>query len=216
MTDQPTILEAMYESILDGDQDAAHELAQRALQEGMDPLVAVEEGFALGLRRAGELWDEGEFFLPELVTAAGAMKAAMSVLQPALGAASDQTVGRVVLGTVQGDIHDIGKTLVGTLLSANGFEVSDEGADVSIEQFVGRAREIDADLVCASALLTTTMTVQSDLVGALREAGLRARVIVGGAPVSQQWAEQIGADGYADSAVSAVEVAKGLIHDADS
>jgi len=117
----------------------------------------------------------------------------------------------VVIGTVQGDIHDIGKTLVGTLLSANGFAVSDEGGDVPVARFVERAKEIDADLVCASALLTTTMTVQQELVTALKEAGLRAQVMVGGAPVSAEWADQIGAAGFADNAVAAVEVAQKLV-----
>ena len=165
-----------------------------------------------GIREAGRLWEEGEYFLPELVTSAQAMKAAMALLQPVLGSeASEQARGKVVIGTVQGDIHDIGKTLVGTLLSANGFEVSDEGADVPVERFVERAREINADLVCASALLTTTMTMQQKLVQAIREAGLPAKVMIGGAPVTAEWAEQIQADGHADNAVAAVDTALKLV-----
>jgi trimethylamine corrinoid protein len=208
MTERDDLLAAMRQAVLDGDETASAELASQAQGAGIEPLDAIEEGFVPGIRRAGELWEEGEYFLPELVTSAQAMQAAMAVLRPALKqSASGSSRGRVVIGTVHGDIHDIGKTLVGTLLSANGFEVSDEGADVPVERFVERAREVDADLVGASALLTTTMTVQRDLVAALKDAGLRARVLVGGAPVTREWMEQIGADGFADSAVGAVEEA---------
>jgi methanogenic corrinoid protein MtbC1 len=140
------------------------------------------------------------------------MKAAMAVLQPALARdGAGHEVGRVVIGTVQGDIHDIGKSLVATMLSANGFVVADEGSGVSVARFVERAREIDADLVCASALLTTTMGQQRLLVEAVRAAGLRARVMVGGAPVTHAWAERIGADGHADNAIGAVLVARRLV-----
>ena len=212
MTDTSEVLEGLRQAVLDGDDQAAVRLALAAIDGGLAPLAAVEQGLVPGIRKAGELWEEGEFFLPELVSAAQAMKAAMDVLQPALAAGGGaRTVGRVVIGTVEGDIHDIGKTLVGTMLSANGFSVSDEGADVAVERFVTRAREVDADLVCASALLTTTMAVQRDLVDAVRRAGLRARVMVGGAPASEEWARRIGADGYADNAVAAVAVARRLV-----
>ena len=215
MTWRKEMFEAMRQSVLDGDEGTAARLASDALQAGPGALEIVEQGFVPGIRRAGELWEEGEFFLPELVTAAQAMKAAMAVLKPALARGSGEpSAGRVVIGTVRGDIHDIGKTLVGTLLAANGFEVCDEGSDVPVERFVQRARELDADLVCASALLTTTMTVQKELVDALRHSGLRARVMVGGAPVGPGWVEEIGAHGFADSAVAAVEVAQGLVRDA--
>ncbi len=203
---------AMYESILDGDEDAAAELAAEALASGVAALTAIDEGFTPGIREAGRLFEEGEFFLPELVTAAQAMKAAMAVLRPALGAGSaGRSLGRVVIGTVPGDIHDIGKTLVGALLSAHGFEVHDEGVDVAIERFVDRARELDADLVCASALLTTTMAAQRRLVAAVRGAGLRANVLVGGAPVTAAWAAEIGADGFADNAAAAVDLARRVV-----
>ena len=211
--DHAEMLAAMQQAVLDGDEATAKQLARDALKQGIAPLTAIDEGCVPGIRRAGQLWEDGDYFLPELVTSAQAMKATMAILQPALAAAQQdlQSAGRVVIGTVQGDIHDIGKTLVGTMLSANGFEVSDEGADVSVERFVDRARELDADLVCASALLTTTMVVQRELVARLEQAGLRARVLVGGAPVSREWAEQIGAAGFADSAVAAVEVARELL-----
>ena len=140
------------------------------------------------------------------------MKRAMAVLNPALAVGeASATLGKVVIGTVQGDIHDIGKTLVATLLAANGFTVIDEGADVPVERFVARAREVGADLVCASALLTTTMTRQKELADALNAEGLAGRLMVGGAPVTPQWAEQIGAAGHADNAVAAVDMARRLV-----
>lgn len=203
---------AMTEAVLEGEAEAAAQLAAEALAAGMTPLAAVEEGFVPGIRKAGELWEEGEYFLPELVMAAEALKAAMAVLQPELAKTGAQRgLGSVVIGTVQGDIHDIGKSLVATLLAANGFVVEDLGHDVSVERFVEAARAADADLVCASALLTTTMTVQRELVRGVRDAGLPARILVGGAPVTATWAQQIGADGYAESAVAAVAVARGLV-----
>ncbi|HNX51020.1 MAG TPA: cobalamin-dependent protein [Thermoanaerobaculaceae bacterium] len=205
------ILAGLRQAVLDCDDDRAAALAKVALDCAVPALEAIDGGLVQGIQEAGRRWDEGEFFLPELVGAAGAMKAAMTVLQPALAGGASRELGRVVIGTVQGDIHDIGKSLVGTLLAANGFAVSDEGADVPVERFVARAREVDADLVCASALLTTTMVQQRALVEALRAAGLRARVMVGGAPVTPSWATQIGADGFADNAVAAVAVARGLV-----
>ena len=212
MTDNSSLYAQMKQAVLDGNEDEAARLARQALDDGVLPLEAIDQGFVAGIREAGKLWEEGEYFLPELVTSAQAMKAAMALMQPALeGGTSDQVLGKVVIGTVKGDIHDIGKTLVGTLMSANGFEVYDEGADVPVEKFVERAKEIDADLVCASALLTTTMTMQGKLVQAIRDAGLSTKVMVGGAPVTAQWAEQIKADGYADNAVAAVDIAHKLV-----
>ncbi len=206
------LLTALYESILDGDEDTAADLARDALGSGMAALTAIDQGCTPGIREAGRLFEEGEFFLPELVTAAQAMKAAMAVLQPSLEtAAARRSHGRVVIGTAPGDIHDIGKTLVGALLSAHGFEVEDVGVDVAIERFVDRARELDADLVCASALLTTTMAAQRQLVAAIRDAGLKARVLVGGAPVTAAWAAEIGADGCADNAAAAVDLARKVV-----
>ena len=211
MTDRERLLAALHRTVLNGDEGEAGRLAAEALAVGMEPLDAIEHGLVPGLREAGRLWEEGEFFLPELVTAAQAMKAAMAILHPALGASRAATLGRVVIGTVEGDIHDIGKTLVATMLGASGFTVSDEGAGVPATRFVARAREIDADLVCASALLTTTMPRQRELVAAIRQAGLRARVMVGGAPVSRVWADAIGADGFADNALAAVTLARQLV-----
>jgi len=212
MADREAVLSNLSSAVLQGDEGRAAALAAEALASGIAALEAVEQGLVPGIRRAGALWEEGEYFLPELVTAAQAMKAAMAVLQPELTrTGAGHEIGRVVIGTVAGDIHDIGKTLVATMLSANGFAVADEGAGVSVARFVERARELDADLVCASALLTTTMGQQKLLVEAVRAAGLRARVMVGGAPVTQGWAEKIGADGHADNAIGAVLVARRLV-----
>lgn len=212
MSQKTELLEGLGRAVLDGDDEAAAGGARAALSAGLAPLETIEQGLVPGIRKAGELWEEGEYFLPELVSSAQAMKAAMEVLQPLLtSAGGGREIGRVVIGTVHGDIHDIGKTLVGTLLAANGFTVSDEGADVPVERFVARAKELNADLVCASALLTTTMAQQRALVAALKQEGLRARVMVGGAPASQEWAREIGADGFADNAVAAVAVARSLV-----
>jgi corrinoid protein of di/trimethylamine methyltransferase len=210
MTDD--LLQDLRRAVLDGDEDAAAALARRALDSGLPALTAIEDGLAPGIREAGRLFEEGEYFLPELVTAAQAMKAAMAVLEPVLAQEGGvRSLGQVVIGTVEGDIHDIGKTLVATMFSAAGFRVADEGAGVPAARFVARAQELDADLVCASALLTTTMPRQRELVTAVRAAGLKARVMVGGAPVTRSWAEKIGADGFADNAAAAVTEARALV-----
>lgn len=201
--------------ILEGRTAAAVKLARAALARGDDPVELVERAFAPGLRQAGELWDEGSYFLPELMRSAEAMKAVLEVARPAMQESASATVAKstAVIGTVRGDIHDIGKTLVGALLSASGFTVVDLGADVAIDRFVEAAGAEDAQLICASALLTTTMVVQRELIEHLRIHGIRDRylVLVGGAPVSQQWADAIGADGYAPDAPGAVKVAESLL-----
>ena len=211
MIESEALFAALQRAVLAGDDTTAGHLASQAIGSGIGALEAIEHGLVPGIREAGRLWEEGEFFLPELVTAAQAMKAAMTILQPALGDSGSSTLGRVVIGTVEGDIHDIGKTLVATMLSASGFAVSDEGSGVPVERFLARARELGADLVCASALLTTTMPKQRELVEAVRGAALPARVMVGGAPVTKAWAESIGADGFADNALEAVAVARTLV-----
>ena len=204
---------AMQQAVVDGDVELARSLAETVVAERADLLAAIENGFAAGIHRVGELWDDGEYFLPELVQGAEAMKAAMAILQPALSANQEmRTGGRVVIGTVEGDLHDIGKGLVGTLLTANGFEVYDLGANVSIERFLEKAEEVDADIIGASALLTTTMAVQVRLVEAVRDStDSRTRhVMLGGAPTSRAWAEKIGAV-HGENAMHAVTVARELL-----
>ncbi len=204
------------EAIVEGDVERAVELAENLVAGDANLVAAVEDGFGAGIRKVGDLWEEGEYFLPELVQGAEAMKAAMAIIQPALSEqqAGHRSRGRVVIGTVAGDLHDIGKSLVGTLLSANGFEVHDLGSDVPLAAFVDKAREVDAGIVAASALLTTTMGAQEQLVTALEQAQLpsRPRVLVGGAPTSPAWAEKIGAT-HAENAMRAVSAAEELIPD---
>ncbi len=209
------LLAAMRQSVIDGDAAGATGLAQQALDAGVDPLVAIDDGYVPGLRYVGDQFAAGEMFLPEMMLAARAMQQAVKVLEPEMARRSTQrrVLGRVVIGTVQGDIHEIGKNLVAMMLQASGFEVHDLGVDVPVERFAEKAREVDADVVGVSALLTTTMTGQRAVVQALRDAGLhpRVRIMVGGAPVTRGWAEEIGADGYSEDAVGAVALARQLV-----
>jgi trimethylamine corrinoid protein len=206
--------EACRKAILEGDKEGAETLARRFLEEGADPLEIIADGFVPGLKEVGRLWEEGEVFLPELVVSAEAMKSAAALLKPAIekGGGERKTKGRVVIGTIEGDIHDIGKTLVATLLSANGYETRDLGVDVPVAKFVEEAEAFGANFICISTLLTTTMTGQKRVIDLLLEKSLRDkyRVLVGGSPVSEKWAGEIGADGYAADAVSAVELADSL------
>jgi trimethylamine corrinoid protein len=209
------LLKAMAQSILDGDEEAAAALARQALEQGMAPLEAINDGYVVGISQVGEEFSAGLAYLPDLVVAGAAMKAAMAVLEPELARseAAREPLGVVVLATVEGDVHDIGKNIVGTMLSASGFKVYDLGADVPITRIVEKAREVGADIVAASALLTTTMAKQEDVVEAIKEAGLRDRVkiMVGGAPVTQDWVDRIEADGFSEDAVGAVKLAKRLV-----
>jgi corrinoid protein of di/trimethylamine methyltransferase len=207
-------LEAMSQAIIDGSVDEARKLAHEALDEDVDPMEAIEQGFTPGMQIVGDGFAKGELFIPDLVMSGEAMKAAIEVLEPALQQQDQQrrVLGKVVVGTVAGDIHEIGKTLVATMLSANGFEVHDLGVDVPPSSFVKAVRETGSNLVGLSALLTTTLINQEVTIQALEEAGLReqVKVVVGGVPANDDWAEEIGADAYADNATDAVEVFKQL------
>jgi corrinoid protein of di/trimethylamine methyltransferase len=209
------LFKQMAQAVIDGDDDEATALAQQAVDQGVDPLESINKGFTVGMDEVGELYASGEYFLPDLILGGEAMKAALAVLEPALKASgqSRDVLGTVVLGTVKGDIHEIGKSLVGSMLSANGFDVFDLGIDIEAGEFVDKAREHKADIVALSALLTTTMLHQRDVIEHLAEAGLRDRVkvLVGGSPVTQGWADDIGADGFAEDAAGAVVVAKKLM-----
>jgi corrinoid protein of di/trimethylamine methyltransferase len=207
------ILGKLTQAVIDGEPEDAEELAKQALEGGLDPLTCINEGLTPGINRVGELFSSGEYFLPDLIIGGEAMKAALAILEPALvGSQERDVLGRVVLGTVKGDMHEIGKTLVGTMLTAHGFHVTDIGIDKPAADFVAAVKENNATLVGASALLTTTMPEQQNIIEELREAGLRDRVkvMVGGAPITQSWAEKIGADGYAEDAIAAVALAKKL------
>ena len=208
------LFQAMAQSIIGGEEEDAVELARLSIKQGIDPLDAINQGYIIGVNHVGEAFSCGDAFLPELVMAGEAMKAAVEVLEPELEkrGTKREILGKVVLGTVEGDIHDIGKTLVGTMMSAAGFEVYDLGVDVPICTMVEKAREIGADIVAISALLTTTMVKQRDVIKALDDLGLgQVKVMVGGAPVTRGWMEEIGADGYSEDAIGAVAVAKGLL-----
>jgi corrinoid protein of di/trimethylamine methyltransferase len=208
------LFQAMTQSIMDGEVEEAVRLAQQSIEQAVEPLDAINKGFVVGLDEVGEQFGCGEMFLPDLVMAAEAMKAAVALLEPELAKRGTvrQVLGKVVIGTVEGDIHDIGKTLVATMLSASGFEVHDLGVNVPVATFAEKAREVGANIVGVSSLLTTTMVKQRNVVEALDDMGLRpqVKVLVGGAPVTRSWAEEIGADAYSEDAIGAVKVAKEL------
>jgi corrinoid protein of di/trimethylamine methyltransferase len=209
------LFKAMAQSIIDGESEIAEKLARQAVEQGIDPLDAINKGFVVGVNHVGNEFSNGNAFLPELVMAGEAMKVAVSTLEPEMArrGTEREVAGKVVLATIQGDIHDIGKTLVGTMLSAAGFQVYDMGVDVPVAALVAKAREVNADIVGVSALLTTTMVRQRDVVEALDDMGMRPRVkvMVGGAPVTGEWVKEIGADGYSEDAIGAVQVARRLM-----
>lgn len=205
----------MAQSIIDGDSDLAVALAQQAIAAGLDPLEAITMGYVHGVNQVGASFACGDAFLPELVMAGEAMKSAIAALEPEMQrrGTTRQVLGKVVLATVEGDIHEIGKSLVGTMLSATGFEVYDLGVDVPAARIIEKVKETNADLVGLSALLTTTMVKQKEVIDELDKLGLRSRVkvMVGGAPVTRDWVEKIEADGYSEDAIGAVDVAKRLV-----
>lgn len=209
------LLPLMQKAIIEGNRDEAESLAREAVDRQMDLSEVVEKGYVLGIQKVGALWEDGEYFLPELITSAECMKAAMNVLKPELERAqiTSRSHGKIVIGTVEGDIHDIGKNLVASILSANGFDIIDLGADVKLEKFIEKAEKESADLICLSALLTTTMVGQRKLIEMLKEKNIKGRfkVMVGGAPVNQKWADDIGADGYSENAMTAVQAVKNLV-----
>ena len=210
------IYELMKEAVLDGDEEAAVKLAQQALEEGLELQKVMDEGFLAGIQEAGQLYEDEEYFLPDLVCSADAMKCALEVLDEAMKNdpnAQKGAAAKVALVTVQGDVHDIGKTIVGAMMTASGFEVYDLGTDVLNEDVIAKVKEIDPDVLGLSALLTTTMEEQGNIIEMLKAEGLRddVKVIIGGAPVNQAWADKITADGYSDNAIAAVKLAHTLL-----
>jgi corrinoid protein of di/trimethylamine methyltransferase len=210
------LFKQMAQSIIDGDAELSVKLANLAVQSGIDPLEAITKGFVVGVNQVGESFSCGDAFLPELVMAGEAMKAAVSALEPEMTrrGTERQVLGKVVLATVQGDIHEIGKSLVGTMLSASGFQVYDLGVDVETARIISKVREVNANIVALSALLTTTMIRQGDVIEALVKEGLRekVKVMVGGAPVTREWVQKIGADGTSEDAIGAVNLARQLLN----
>lgn len=209
------ILKSITDALILGDAEQVQLLTSEALDQGIDPMEIINQALVPGMDAVGEKYATGEYFLPHLMVAGSAMQDAMQQLKPSLNEKGEgySSAGTVVIGTVKGDIHEIGKTLVATLLAANGFEVHDLGVDVSTEDFMAKLQETKADILGLSALLTTTMTMQREIIDALVVADLKGKVqvMVGGAPVTQEWAESIHADGYAEDAMAAVKVAKFLM-----
>jgi len=207
------ILKEIYDGIIDADQDLVKEKVAEALAQGLGAGTILNEGMVPAMTEVGRLFEEGEYFVPEMLICARAMQAGMVVLKPAMIAADLKSVGKVVAGTVKGDLHDIGKNLVCMMLEGAAFEIYDLGSDVTPQAFVAKVKEVDANIVAMSALLTTTMPNMKATIEALKEAGLReqVKVLVGGAPLTTKYAEDIGADGYAPDASRAVALAKSLV-----
>jgi len=203
-------LKQLYDSVVSGDAKATQAITQQALADGVDPLKLVNEYMVPAMDEVGRRFEANEYFVPELLISARAMKAALELIRPLLTARGDQPLGRVAIGTVKGDLHDIGKNLVGSLLEGGGFEVIDLGVNVTPEKFIATINEKKANIIAMSALLTTTMPSMKTTIDALKQAGVRekVKVLIGGAPITQKYADEIGADGYSENAVSAVALAK--------
>lgn len=206
-------IEKLYDAILNGDHKAAVSLTKQALGEGADPADLISRSMIPAMDEAGKRFECEEYFVPELLLAARAMKGALELLRPLLAERGAQPVGRVVIGTVKGDLHDIGKNLVASMLEGGGFEVVDLGADVSPERFVEAVQDSGAHIVCLSALLTVTMPSMPTIIEAMRQAGIRdhVKILVGGAPVTAQFARDVGADGYGENANTAVALARQIM-----
>jgi 5-methyltetrahydrofolate--homocysteine methyltransferase len=203
-------LKKLYESVVSGDAKTTQAITKEALAAGVDPLTLVNDHMVPAMDEVGRRFEANEYFVPELLISARAMKAALELIRPLLVARGDKPVGRVAIGTVKGDLHDIGKNLVASLLEGGGFEVIDLGVNVSPEKFIETVNSKQANIIAMSALLTTTMPSMKTTIDALKQAGVRdkVKVLIGGAPITQKYAEEIGADGYSENAVGAVALAK--------
>ncbi len=206
------IVTRLKNAVINYEMETIADLAKQVVDQGVDPLVAIEQGLAEGIKTVGERFGKGEIFLPELVMGAEAMKAALAVLEPAVPAGQHRaTLGKVVIGTVQDDIHEIGKNLVSTMLSSNGFEVVDLGVNVPAADFLKKAGELKPSILAMSALMTTTMPRMGEIIAPLKKENPSVKTIVGGAPVTDVYAKEIGADGYSGDASGAVDSAKKLV-----
>jgi corrinoid protein of di/trimethylamine methyltransferase len=214
-SEKEELLSKLKEAAINGDSDQVVKLSKRVIEVGIDPLEAVEKALIAGVLELGNKWVNGEVFIVDMIAAAEAMKAGLSILKDEIvkRGGSIKYRGRIVIGTVEGDIHDIGKSIVASLLEAAGFEVIDLGVDVSAQKFIEAIKQYNPDIVGMSALMTTTMLKQREIIEAIKQANLRGKVkiIVGGAPTTKEWAEEIGADGWAPDAASAVELVKKLL-----
>ncbi|EHQ87623.1 glycine betaine-specific corrinoid protein MtgC [Desulfosporosinus youngiae] len=210
------VFAGLKQAVIDGDEDIVEELSNQVLEESINPVDAVQLGLIKGIEVVGELWKAGEVFLPDVMMSAEAMKVGLGLLEPEiakLGMSQGEAKGKIVLGTVEGDIHDIGKNITGAMFTAAGYKVFDVGTDIKAADFVAKAQEVGADIIGASALLTTTMNAQKEIIDYLKEHNLRDqfKVFIGGGPTSQVFADEIGADGWAESADQAVELADRLL-----
>ena len=203
-------LKPIYEAILNGDAKIAHSLTEQALKDGADPIKILDEFMIPAMNEVGRRFESNEYFVPELLISARAMKGALELVRPLLLACGAKPLGKVAVGTVKGDLHDIGKNLVAALLEGGGFEVIDLGVNVAPEKFIAAVNEKGAHIIAMSALLTTTMPAMKTTIEALKQAGVRekVKVLIGGAPITQKYADEIGADGYSENAVGAVGVAR--------
>jgi corrinoid protein of di/trimethylamine methyltransferase len=203
-------LKELYEAVVSGNAKATQAITQQALADGVDPLKLVNEYMVPAMDEVGRRFEANEYFVPELLISARAMKASLELIRPILTARGDKPVGRVAIGTVKGDLHDIGKNLVASLLEGGGFEVIDLGVNVTPEKFIETVNAKQANIIAMSALLTTTMPSMKTTIDALKQAGVRdkVKVLIGGAPITQKYADEIGADGYSENAVGAVALAK--------
>lgn len=207
------ILEQLFESVLKGNLTGAADAAQKSLDANISPLVAIEKGMTPAIKKVGDAFGIGEMFLPEMVASADAMEAALEILEPFFEGDEGSKKAKVLIGTVKGDIHDIGKNIVIALLKVNGFDVIDIGRDIASTDFVDKAIELEAEIIGLSGLLTTSLPMMRDIIQMLGEDGVRDqyKVIIGGGPTSQDYADDIGADGYGDTAYSAVELCNQLL-----
>ena len=206
-----TDLEALKEAVIAGDMEMATELTRAAINEEIEPEKILKQGLIAAMDIVGDRFSRNEIYIPEILIAARAMKSAMEILEPALVKAGVKPVGKFVIGTVAGDMHDIGKNLVAMMMKGAGFEVIDLGVDVSAARFIEQAKAANAQIIGMSALLTTTMSSMEEVVKAVKKAGMKTKTMVGGAPVTADYANRIGADGFAQDAAAAVPVAKGLV-----
>ncbi|MCR6546314.1 corrinoid protein [Dehalobacterium formicoaceticum] len=210
---QEEILRQLAEAVTEGEQELVEVLTDKAISEGIEPLAIINDGLTKGIEIVGEYFSAGKYYLPDLLLGAKSMEAGIKKIEPLLAGANRESAGTVVMGTVQGDLHEIGKNIVIMMLKTAGFEVVDLGIDVPSQKFIDKIKEIKPQIIGISALLTTTVARQKEIIELLQEEGLRkdVKVMIGGAPINQAWADQIGADGYAEDATVAVDVAKKFI-----
>jgi len=207
------LLDSLIEAVVEGDPELVVELTEEAISQGIEPLIILNEALTKGITIVGDHFSTGHYYLPDLLLGAKAMDAGVKKLEPLLVGTAREFYGKVLMGTVQGDLHEIGKNIVGMMLKTSGFEVIDLGIDVPANKFIEKAKELKPDIIGISALLTTTIGRQKEIIELLIEEGLRdqVKVMIGGAPINGAWAEKIGADGYAEDALSSVVIAKKLI-----